>query len=186
MSKLPFSDVSVYFAALATALTMPTVGISAPRHLGNSIIVVADERASPKEFYISLPLQGYQNRYIGDFEMCVKIFLNRAQGYVSIWNHMPDSDQYLVISVAPLHEISTGKLTFKFTDGVDNEGIGSIEYPDAEHIRVDIKATKKTESPLDRNIIRQYGINVLPEASCPADRNPETFGGGHEVWPPAR
>ena len=171
---------SLCLAVLVSASSIPVVAISAPIYLANSIIKVRDKQTPPDEYYVNVPISGGSNTYIGHFEMCVRIFQSHGRKYVSYWNYM-GSGQYLVVSVAPLHKLPSGELKFEFKE---NGGVGSIKFPDSQHVRVETKAAKPSNDRFERNVLRQYGVNVLPKALCPADRNPETFGGGHAALPP--
>ena len=184
MSDLTFSSALLCSAALVLALIMPIAAISASPHLANPTMVVSDKPMPRKNITLNCPFKD-PNIVILEISKCAQKFFNlRVVGTFPSGILCLISEQYLVISVAPLHREPSGRLTFAFADGSGNQGIGSVEYPDAQHVLVDLKATKKTDLPPDRNILRQYGVNVLPEGPCPADHNPETFGGGHAVWPP--
>lgn len=129
-----------------------------------------DRHPEPSQYYLKEPVQGNGNHYIGDFSMCLNIFLSHGHEYASLWNVMPDSEQYLVVTPAPLRKRQSGGFEFKFTDNWGNVGVGSIEHLTGHRARVNLKATQPSNSPPSRNILRQYGSNILPEGTCPTER----------------
>jgi hypothetical protein len=171
--KSPFSMVLICVAMLVAGSVLASTADAEPRTPAGPQNLGSNRQPVTIQYFLSQPIyrfDGHENRDFGEFRVCVNIFEAHGHRYIFLWNVMTYFDRWLVIKPVSLEKRSSGKFDFKFTDNWENEGTGSIEYLSDDRIRVDIKSTRPSDEPPNRNILGQYGTQVLSKAACPHER----------------
>lgn len=100
---------------------------------------------------------------LGFYEASANVTSNEGSTFVAFWVSMPDSGQVLGDSKIPAKIDAAGKYTFRFIDGWNNKGRGSLVVSGK---RATLTLEEEEVAEGGNNILRNYGTHKLTQSAC--------------------